>query len=72
MAALKTFESKKMSIEMENGIDKDGNPKYKKKNFSNVKEEATLDAMYAVAEAIAPLLNVNTNNYYVTEVGLIQ
>ena len=72
MASLKTFESKTLSIEVENGVDKDGNPKYRKKNFSNIKEEAVLDNIYAVAEAISPLLNANTGNYFINETSLIQ
>ncbi len=72
MANVKTFHSKTLSIEVESGVDKDGNPKYRKKNFSNIKEDAILENIYTIAEAISPILSSDTGDYFINETSMIQ
>jgi hypothetical protein len=49
--------SSKLQIRFEVGIDGDGKPIYKTKSYTNVKESATADQLYPVAEALASLSN---------------
>ncbi len=72
MANVKAFEATTLSIEVEDGVDSNGDPKYKKKSFSNIKEEAVLENIYTVAEAISIVLDANTGNYYINETSRIQ
>lgn len=72
MANVKELESTTLSIEVEKGLDKDGNPAYKKKNFSGIKGEAALDNVYAVANAIAGVLEENTRSYFLNETSIIK
>ena len=72
MATSKVLTKTTLTIEVENGADLDGNPKYKKKNFSSINEEATLDGLLAVAEAIKLVLNVNAGNSYINETSRLQ
>ena len=72
MAISKVLDKTSLSIEVENGVDTNGDPKYKKKNFSNISDEATLDGLSNVAEAIKLVLNANTGNSYVNETSRLQ
>ena len=72
MANVKAFEATTLSIELQDGVDSNGDPKYKKKNFSNIKEEAVLENIYTVAEAISIVLDANTGSYYINETSRIQ
>ena len=47
--------SSRLVINYETGIDGKGQPIYKAKSYSNVKEEATPDGLYQVAQALASL-----------------
>jgi hypothetical protein len=40
---------------LDHGLDIEGNPIFKNKNFNNVKTTATPDGLYAVATALVPL-----------------
>lgn len=60
----------RLTITFEAGIDDDGKPIYKNKNFNNVKIGATHQQLSATAQALAPLqkhtlINVERFNTYV-------
>ncbi len=44
-----------------NGVDKDGDPIFVKKTYSNLQEEATADDVFAVANSLATLQNKPLN-----------
>jgi len=67
MAITKTIDSTSFSIEVQSGTDKAGVPIYSKKNFSGLKEDATPENIYAVAEAIKGVLGAKTRDYFIIE-----
>lgn len=67
MAVKKVLQTSVLCIEVENGTDKQGNVTYAKKNFKNVKADATPENIFAVAEAIKPVLSKNVGEYYLNE-----
>ena len=71
MAISKELRTTTLSIEAQNGIDKDGAPVYKKKNFSNVSGDATPEAISTVAEAIKLVLANPTRNTFVNEISAL-
>lgn len=62
MAVNKTVESTSISIEVQNGQDKVGDPTFAKKTFSNVKEDSDLQAVYDVADAIKNIMDGETRD----------
>ena len=62
MAVNKAVESTSISIEVQNGQDKAGDPTFAKKTFSNVKEAADLQAVYDVADAIKNIMDGETRD----------
>ena len=62
MALNKTVESTSISIEVQNGQDKAGDPTFAKKTFSNVKEDSDLQAVYDVADAIKNIMDGETRD----------
>ena len=70
--ANKALESTVLSIEVQSGSDKDGNPTYTKKKIGNLVENADLNKVQAVAALVADLLSANTRNFYVTELSQIE
>lgn len=71
MATSKVLETTTLSIEVEVNMDKDGNPIYQKKNFSNIRGNATIENIVAAANAISNVLSKNTGEYYLNEVSKI-
>ena len=71
MATSKTLETTTISIEMETGTDKYGNPVYKKKNISGIRSGAELDKIVATVDAITMVLKQNTRNYFLNETSRI-
>lgn len=67
MAVSKVLNGASLSIEVENGTDKLGNPVYKKKNFSGVKITATPENIFAVATSIAGVLSNTTRDSFINE-----
>ena len=49
------IQERQLRLVLEAGIDEKGNPKFKSKNFNNIKLTAAADALLDVAEAIAGL-----------------
>ncbi len=70
--ANKALESTVLSIEVQSGSDKDGNPTFTKKKIGNLLANAEIEKVQAVATLIADLLSANTRNFYVTELSQIQ
>ncbi|WP_017210270.1 DUF1659 domain-containing protein [Clostridium beijerinckii] len=67
MAVTKTIDSVSLSIEVEKGLDKTGDPIYTKKTFSGIKTDATPENIYAVADAIKAVMEANTRDYFINE-----
>lgn len=67
MAVTKTLESLSLTIEIQKGVDKAGDPTYTNKTFANVKSDASLDNVYAVADAIKAVLSAQTRSYFLNE-----
>jgi len=55
------LEGTKLRLVFEAGLDKNGEPIYKAKTFSNVKTDATIDQLYQAAQAITALCNDTLN-----------
>ena len=55
-----------------NTIDKDGNPSYKKKNFSGINGDATPEALATVADAIKLVLANQTRYTLVNEISMLE
>ena len=70
--AIKSVQKTSLAIELQGGVDKDGNPTFKKKNFTGIKPDAKLENIYAVAEGIKGLLNAETRDYLLTETSKIE
>ena len=70
--ANKALESTVLSIEVQSGSDKDGNPTFTKKKIGNLVENAGVEKVKAVASLVADLLGANTRNFYVTELSQIE
>ena len=62
MAVSKVVTGTTMTIEVEKGTDKAGDPIYGKKTFSNLRNDVDLQNAYDVAEAIKGLLEANSRN----------
>ena len=71
MAIVKEFQKSSLIIEVENGTNDHGTIVYKRKSFSGVKEEATPEAIHAVAEAIKTVLKKRTRDCLINNVSLI-
>lgn len=67
MAISKMAAAASFQIEIESGTDSSGNTVYKKRTFNNVKTNADLENIYAVADAIKGVLDVNTRNIILSE-----
>lgn len=53
--ATSTIKNSQLRLIFETGVDGEGNPIYRNKNFNNIKTDASADALYAIATALAPL-----------------
>ena len=65
MAVNQIIDATSLSIEVQNGTDKAGDETKKKKTFSNVRNDADLEGIYAVASAIKDLMDVQTREIFV-------
>lgn len=72
MAISKELVATTLSIEVQNSVDKDGNPSYKKKNFSGINSEATPEAIATVADAIKSVLDSGTRYTYINESSVLE
>jgi hypothetical protein len=71
MAVSKVLDTTSFAIEVESGTDKTGAKIYRKKTFSGVKNSATPENVYAVAESIKAVLSAGTRDYYLNEASKI-
>lgn len=71
MAISKELKTTTLSIEVQSGVDKDGNPSYKKKNFSGINGDATPEALVTVADAIKLVLANETRYTLVNEISIL-
>ncbi|WP_160687660.1 DUF1659 domain-containing protein [Clostridium sp. C2-6-12] len=62
MAVNKVATGTSMTIEVQKGTDKAGDPVYSKKSFSNLRNDVDPQNAYDVAEAIKDLLEANSKN----------
>jgi hypothetical protein len=60
MSVVKSIETVSLSIEVQNGLDKAGDPTFTKKSFSGVRPDVDPGNAYAVAEAIKGVMAGNT------------
>lgn len=72
MAVSKELQTTTLSIEVQSGVNKDGVPQYKKKNFSGVNGDATPEAILTVAEAIKLVLANDTRYTFVNESSILE
>ncbi len=70
--ANKALESTVLSIEVQSGSDKDGNPTFIKKKIGNLVADAELEKVNVVASLVADLLSANTRNFYVAELSQVE
>ena len=66
MAVSKVVTGTSLSIEVEKGIDKAGDPIYSKKTFSNLRNDVELRNAYNVADAIKGVLDASSRNVSLT------
>jgi len=67
MAVNKVISSSTLVMEIESGKDETGNTTYSKRNFSNVKVDATPQNVFDVATAIQGVISVGTKDTYVND-----
>ena len=72
MAANKILSTTTLSIEVKSGEDRTGEATYSKKTFANIRNNADIDNVLAVAEAIKEVLSQPTRNTYINESSLIR
>ena len=66
MAVSKIVNGTSLSIEVQKGVDKSGEPVFTKKTFSNIRNDVSEQNAYDVAEAIKTVLEANTRNTSLT------
>lgn len=71
MAANKILSTTTLSIEVKSGEDRTGEATYSKKTFANIRNNADIDNVLAVAEAIKEVLSQPTRNTYINESSLV-
>ena len=65
MAISTIIDSTSLTIEVKNGVDKAGDAIYSKKNFANIRNDASPDSLYEVAEAIKDVMDASTRDTFV-------
>ena len=65
MAISTIIDSTSLTIEVQNGVDKAGDAIYSKKNFANIRNDASPDSLYEVAEAIKDVMDASTRDKFV-------
>ncbi len=62
MAVTKTVSETSLSIEIQKGTDKSGNPTFTKKTFSNLRNDVNEQNAYDLAEAIKAVIEASTRS----------
>ena len=65
MAINTIVDSTSLTIEIQNGVDKSGDAIYTKKNFANIRNDASPESLYEVAEAIKDVMEAGTRDTFV-------
>lgn len=65
MAISTIIDSTSLTIEVQNGVDKADDAIYSKKNFANIRNDASPDSLYEVAEAIKDVMDASTRDTFV-------
>ena len=71
MAFRKIAATTSLQIEVASGQDSSGNTTYRKKTFSNVRSDADLADVSAVADAIKSVMDAETRNVLLSETSKI-
>lgn len=71
MAVKRLVASTSLQLEVQNGVDSDGNAKYTKKSFSGLKANAADEDILAVGQAIGDVLLNGANAVYVNSTALV-
>lgn len=71
MATSKELKTTTLNIEVQSSVDKDGNPSYKKKNFSGINGDATPETLATVADVIRLVLANETRYTLVNEISIL-
>lgn len=72
MAYKKLFYSKGLIIETENGVSESGNTIFKQKTYSNIKDTATDEQLFELANKIIEVLDVATRNIYIKSMDMLR
>ncbi len=72
MTVSKELQTTTLSIEVQSGVNTNGTPVYKKKNFSGINGDATPEAILTVAEAIKLVLANETRYTFVNESSILE
>jgi len=67
MAITEIPESTALSIEVQKGVDKAGDPIYTNKTFSNLRNDVAVQNAYDVAEAIKTVLEASTRDTFLNK-----
>lgn len=71
MAVTKKLDTTTLCIEVQKGVDKAGDAIYGKKSYNDVRATATVEDVYAVADAIKNVLAADTRNYLLNESSVL-
>lgn len=71
MAVQRLVTSTSLQLEVQNGVDSNGDPKYTKKSFSGLKADAADEDILAVGQAISSVLLNEANGVYVNSTALV-
>lgn len=71
MAITEMPESTALSIEVQKGVDKAGDPIYTNKTFSNLRNDVSVQNAYDVAEAIKAVLEANTRDTFLNKTATL-
>jgi len=71
MSIEKIATSSQFTVEVENGVNKSGEIVYRKLNFSGLRPDYNVDALYELAESIRGILSNDTRDALVFDVSKI-
>ena len=71
MAIKRLVASTSLQLEVQHGVDSDGNPKYTKKSFSGLKPNAADADIFTVGKAISDVLLNGSNGIFVNSTALV-
>ncbi|MBE6070334.1 MAG: DUF1659 domain-containing protein [Clostridium butyricum] len=72
MAVNKIIDSTSLSIEVQNGTDRAGDPTFTKKTFSNLRNDVDPEGVYLVASAIKDIMDTQTGEIFVNVSSVLE